>query len=89
MKKKKKRKWMLGFLVVAKVKAPNDSGASHVTPVVKNLPANAGNIGDPGSAPGWARLPGGGRGDPLQDSCLENPMDREAWKVTVHGVAKG
>ena len=86
--KKKKRKWMLGFLAVPIVKVPNSSGASQVTPVVKNLPADAGDIGDPGSTPGWGRLPGGGHGDPLQDSCLENPMVRGAWKVIVHGVAK-
>ena len=43
---------------------------------------------DPGSAPGWGRPPGGGNGSPLQCSCLENPMDRAAWRATVHGVAK-
>ena len=69
---------MLGFLVVAIVKVPNGSGASQVALVVKNPPANAGDIGDPGSTPGWGRFPGGGHGDPLQDSCLENPMDRGA-----------
>ena len=79
---------MLGFLVVAIVKVPNGSGASQVALVVKNPPANAGDIGDPGSTPGWGRFPGGGHGDPLQDSCLENPMDRGAWQVIVHGVSK-
>ena len=53
--------------------------------VVKNLPANA---GDAGSIPGLARSPGGGNGNPLQYSCLENPMDRGAWWATVHGVTK-
>ena len=51
--------------------------------VVKNLPANA---EDAGSVPGLGRFPGGGNGNPLQNSCLGNPMDREAWRVTVHGV---
>ena len=41
-----------------------------------------------GSIPGSGRSPGGGRGNPLQYFCLENPMDREAWRATVHGVAK-
>ena len=53
--------------------------------VVKNLPANA---GDTGSIPGSGRSPGGGNGNPLQYSFLENPMDRRAWRDTVHGVAK-
>ena len=46
------------------------------------------NVGDPGSIPGSGRSPGEGNGNPLQDSCLENPMDRGAWWATVHGVAK-
>ena len=46
------------------------------------------NAGDPGSIPGWGRSPGEGSGNPLQYSCLENPMDRGAWQATVHGVAK-
>ena len=53
--------------------------------VVKNLPAVAGDVG---SIPGLGRSPGGGYGNPLQYSCLENPMDRGAWQVTVHGVEK-
>ena len=53
--------------------------------VVKNLPANA---GDMGSIPGWGRSPGEGNDNPLQYSCLENPMDRGARWATVHGVAK-
>ena len=56
--------------------------------VVKNLPANAGNTRDAGLIPGSGRFPGGGHGNPLQYSCLENPMDRRAWRATVHGVAK-
>ena len=43
---------------------------------------------EPGSIPGLGRCPGEGNGNPLQDSCLENPMDRGAWQATVHGVAK-
>ena len=46
------------------------------------------NAGDPGSIPGWGRSPGGGNGNPLQYSCLENPTDKGAWWATVHGVAK-
>ena len=56
--------------------------------VVKNLPANAGDTGDPGLIPGSGRSPGGGLGCPLQDSGLGNPMDRGAWWATVHGVRK-
>ena len=50
--------------------------------------ASACNVGDPGSIPGLGRSPGEGNGNPLQYSCLENPMDREAWQATVHRVAK-
>ena len=46
------------------------------------------NTGDPGLIPGSGRSPGEGNGNPLQHSCLENPMDREAWRVTVHGVSR-
>ena len=49
---------------------------------------NAGDIGDAGSIPGLGTSPGEGNGNPLQDSCLENPMDRGAWQATVHRVAK-
>ena len=52
--------------------------ASQVMLVVKNLSANAGDTGDPGSIPGSGGSPGGGHGNPLQYSCLENPMDRGA-----------
>ena len=47
------------------------------------------NMGDLGSIPGLGRFPGGGHGNPLQYSCLENLMDRGAWWATVHGVTKG
>ena len=56
--------------------------------VIKTPPANAGDIRDAGSIPGLGRSPGGGHGNPLQYSCLENPMDRGAWWATVHRVAK-
>ena len=56
--------------------------------VVKNPPASAGDIRVMGSVPGSGRSPGGGHGNPLQYSCLENLMDRGAWRATVHGVAK-
>jgi len=56
--------------------------------VVKNMPANAGDIRDAGSIPGSGRIPGGGHGNPLQYSCLENPMDRGAWQSVVHRAAK-
>ena len=55
---------------------------------VKNPPANAGDIRDVGSIPGLGRSPGGGYGNPLQYSCLENPKDRGAWQAKVHRVAK-
>ena len=55
--------------------------------VVKNLPATAGDVRDLGFIPGSGRSPGGGHGNPLQYSCLENPTDRKAWQAMVHGVA--
>ena len=58
------------------------------TLVVKNLPANAGDIRDMGSGPESGRSPGGGLSNQLQYSCLENPMDRGAWCSVVHRVAK-
>ena len=56
--------------------------------VVKNPPADAGDARDAGSIPGSTRVPGEGHGNPLQYPCLENPMDRGAWRATVHGVTK-
>ena len=50
--------------------------------------ASARSVGDPGLIPGLGKSPGEGNGNPLQYSCLENPTDRGAWKVTVHGVTK-
>ena len=54
--------------------------------MVKNLLANAGDVGDASLIPGLGRSPGEGNGNPLQYSCLENPMDRGAWQVAVHRV---
>ena len=56
--------------------------------VVKNLLANTGDTRNTGSILGWGRSPEGGQGNPLQYSSLGNPMDRGAWRTTVHGVAK-
>ena len=56
--------------------------------VVKNLPANAGDVRDVGSFPGSGRSPAVGNSNPLQYSCLENSMDKGAWRATVHGVAE-
>ena len=56
--------------------------------MVKNPPANAGDTKDRGLIPGSGRSPGGGHGNPLQYSCLENPKDRGAWQATVHRVTK-
>ena len=56
--------------------------------VVKNLPVSEGDLRDMGSIPGSGRSPGGRHGNPLQCSCLENPMDRGAWQATVRGVTK-
>ena len=64
------------------------SWASQVAPVVKNPLANAGDIRDMGSIPRLGRSPGGGHSNTLQYSCLENPMDRGAWRATVCRVTK-
>ena len=56
--------------------------------VVEILPTSAGDTGDLGSISELGRTPGGGNGNPLQSSCLENPMDRGAWRAIVRGAAK-
>ena len=56
--------------------------------MVKEWPASAEDVGDEGSIPRLGRSPGEGNGNPLQDSCLENPMDRGAWKATLHRVSE-
>ena len=73
------------ILKVSFICCPNPQMSSPGGSVVKNLPANAGDLG---SIPGWGRSPGEGNGNPLQYSCLENPMDRGALQAIVHGVAK-
>ena len=62
--------------------------ASQVVLMVKNLPANAGDIRDSGLIPGSGRSPGGRPGHPFQYSCLENPMDGGAWQATVNRVTE-
>ena len=64
------------------------AGASQVALGVNSLPANSGDIRDAGPIPGSGRSSGGGHGNPLQYSCLEHPMDREAWWAIVHRVTK-
>ena len=64
------------------------SWTSQLVLVVKNLSVNAEDIRDTGLIPGLGRSPGGGHGNPLQFSCLENPMDRGAWQGTVLRVTK-
>ena len=66
----------------------SESWASQVALAVKNPPANAGDTGVVGLIPGSGRVPGGGIGNPLQHSCLENSMDTGAWWSIVHGAAK-
>ena len=56
--------------------------------VVKNLPGSVGDVRDTGLIPELGRSPGGGHGNQLQYSCLENPMDRGAWRATVRRVAE-
>ena len=62
--------------------------ASQTALVVKNMPANAGDLRDAGWIPGSRRSPGGGHGNPFHYYCQENPMNRRAWPATVHRVAK-
>ena len=79
---KMKRKWGIQlYFTQSKIQLGGFPGGS----VIKNPPVNA---GDKGSVPGSERSPGGGNDNPLQYSCLENPMDREAWRARVHGVGR-
>ena len=84
----------LNVSILKNVQCPEPSKIHKVKPdsqvalVVNNLPVNAGDVTDVGSIPGSGRSPGGGHGKPPQHSCLENPMDREAWWATVHRVAE-
>ena len=82
----KEKKGILRNLTVSVGSLPSGSrvvvsASSQVALVVKNLPASAGDARDAGSIPGWGRSPGEGNGSPLQNSCLENPMDRGALRV--------
>ena len=74
-------------LDICSVGLPNQ--ASQMALVAKNLPASAGEVRDARSIPGLGRSPGGGHGNPLQYSCLENLVDRGAWRATVHRVTQG
>ena len=62
--------------------------ASQVALMVKSMPAKAGDTREMGLSPGLGKSPGGGNGNPFQNSCLENSRDRGVWQATVHGVAK-
>ena len=79
-----RKHWIQYFEVFKNVYA--DLCPSQVVLMVKNLPANAGDIREACSVPGSGRSPGGGSGNPLQYSCLENPMDRGAWRATGQGL---
>ena len=73
------------FGKMLKIEVFRKKWASRVTVVVKTLPANAGDVG---CTPGWGRSPGEGNGNPLQYSCLGNPMDRTVWQTTVCTASK-
>ena len=75
------------LLVIIQVKA-NDLRTSQVAPVIKNPLANAGDKRDLGSVTGSGRFPGGRNDNPLQFSCLENPMDKRDLSATVHSVTQ-
>ena len=78
----------MDYSVSFAIKFEDNGGASQVALVVKNLPADVGDIQEAGSIPGSGRSPGGGNGNQLQYSCLENPTDRGSWWATVHGVTE-
>ena len=77
---------MLYSLNSFKYVATTLSHAPHVALVVRNSPVNTGNVKDLDSIPGSGRFPGEENGNPLQDSCLENPMDTVAWQAIVHRI---
>ena len=77
-----------GYTHTHKIQFRSPIRASQMVLMVKNLPAKARGIRDTGSIPRSGRYPGGEYGNPLQYSCLENPMDRGAWWAPVHGVTK-
>ena len=74
--------------VIGNIPTLNFNWNSQEMLLVKNLPANAGDRRDVGLIPGLGIFPGGEHGNPLQYSCMENPMDRGAWQATVHRVTK-
>ena len=81
-------KWLSSSRYPSKMSAHPIVWASQVALVVKNLPSSAGDIIDAGLIPGSGRSPGGGHGNPLQYSCLGNPMDRGLWWATIQGVTE-
>ena len=81
--------WLLMIINLASFcRVPCRKRASQVALVVRNSPANAGDIRDEGSTPGLGRSPERGHGNPLQYSYLENLMDRGAWQAIIHGVER-
>ena len=74
--------------LVKSISTVSDIRASQMVLVVNNLLANAGDTRDTGSIPRLGRSPGEGNGNPLQYSCLGNPIDRGAWRPTVHGISE-
>ena len=81
--------WLLLLIKTSKSWIKNQVIDLQVVLVVKKLPVNAGDVRDVGLIPRLGRSPRGGNGNPLQYSCLENPMNRGVWWVSVHGDAKG
>ena len=82
----------LSILLCSKCGCQKLVGVKNLSSTTKEFPCSSAgkkksacNAGDPGSIPGLGRSPGEGNGNPLQYSCLENPMDRGAWQATVHG----
>ena len=71
---------------IGQAEPKGDNWASQVVLVIMNLPANAGDMKGAGSVPGSGKSPGGGHDKPLQQSCLENPMDRRAWWAVANRV---
>ena len=82
---KRKKKYVYIYKTIINSYSPGN-GASQVALVVKNPPANAGDVREAGLIPGSGRSPGERYGNPLQYYCLANPMDRGAWWAMVHGV---
>ena len=78
----------LGTFIIIYSESPGRDWGFPGGSVVKNLLANAGDKGDVGLSPGSGKSPGGGNGNPVQYSCLGNPIDRGAWWATVRGVSK-